>query len=698
MVVMFAALISMVFFGSWQSMGPKVRAWFGSTGEREVVGSIAGNKVRMGEVRELIENLRIAGESSRWMAMVLSQKATEPQARMVLYRNTIGATAWPIVAQSMSGEKPSLLTALTWQALYREARAAGFDTSEAEVEMRLKLLEQVGLSPQIRDRLISQLAQGKPDKFRQALRVDMTLRAYIEWLSEVCSGAVSPELRREFIKSDDRVKVRLAVVKADDFLAEVKDIPEAALQEQFNKYKKDLPGKGAEGYGYRIPDRVQIEYLEADPKAYEDAVRSRVTDALIEAYYIERKDPEFLIPDATSKSSEKPAAETPKAAAAAPAKAAPKDKAPAGPKGAPGEKGPLTAPVKAAPAPAPAAAPAAPAAKFEAPMGAKAESPLPPAMPEKKYRPLAEVKEQIRQKLIGEEAEVAAREAMHAVIAEIRPLKKAPDLRIYADGKKIKFVSLPGFYSEKQLAELPGIGKSVRGQDRFAAVAVSISDFVGAKAKLGVMEISDPFTGTDGTAYAVRVIAGQANHEPASPAEVGKDVLADVRREKAFEIAKAAAEKLSAAAAKGTLEAAAKDAHVKTVESDWFAAERPISFQGRFFTIPASLPEVGTNPVAVSECFKMAAENKKISLVTLAAEKMAVVIELVGHKGPREAGYELMRPMLAEQVGVAVGGACLKQTIDLKAIQARMAVKLDVADEFRPVRSVREEDSGGDDF
>ena len=136
----------------------------------------------------------------------------------------------------------------------------------------------------------------------EALRVDMTIRAYVDWLGEAMADAVTPELRKEFVKNDDRLQIRMAVFKAADFLPEVKTVPEEDLVKQFDAYKVDFAGKGKEGYGYRISDKVALEYLVADPKAFEEQAAAKVTDKQIQDYYEADKDRDFLVeaPVATS--------------------------------------------------------------------------------------------------------------------------------------------------------------------------------------------------------------------------------------------------------------------------------------------------------------------------------------------------------------------------------------------------------------
>jgi hypothetical protein len=322
--------------------------------------------------------------------------------------------------------------------------------------------------------------------------------------------------------------------------------------------------------------------------------------------------------------------------------------------------------------------------------------------PEKKFRPLSEVRDEIRKTLVRKEAARMAHELISQDVGEIRQMKKPPDLRIWADGKRVRYVAVPDFLTADQLEALPGIGKAMRGEATLGAEALALSQLVGPeKARLGLMEISEPFIGPDGDAYALRDAAFQANHEPASLAEVKDQVAGDLRRAKAFDIAREKARKLLDEATAKNLEEAAKAAGAKTALSDWVPQQRvfPIPSTGQILTMPSLLPEVGTNRVVLSECFRMAAEKKRLSLVTLADEKQVVVVELEGRKPPREALFEQDRPMLAAQVARQLGGEALRKAIDPLSIERRMAVVVTASEEFHMPRGARGFDGsdGSDD-
>jgi len=607
MVLMALAVISMVFFQAWSYMGPKLEQWFGSSGPRTVVGTIDGRTVRFGELLEFHTKLRQAAMADLQWRVDLSRQATdsEMRQRLVNLYLQIMAMRFPWVTEVLQ-ERMDAAKTIVWVALYDEARRAGIEATRAEAENYLKSVKDAGLSAEAIQRTISQAGGGDRTKFVEALRTEMTLRMYVQWLGETLSGAVDPEVRRLFAQVDERIKVRLAVLRAADFVSQVGEIPDPVIQEQFNKYKSYPPGKGPEGFGYRIPDRVAVEYLVADPKAFEEQAKPKVTDEMIRQYYEAAKDTQYLVKD------EKPAE-------------AKKDEA----------------------------------RKDEA----KKEEAKPP---EKEYRPLEEVREEIRKKLVEQESAALARERMEADVAEIRAAKRGADLAIWADGKQVRRVALLGLHTPEQLAELAGIGKAVRGSETFPADAMAMMELVGqAHAKLSVMEISEPFVGPSDECYAFRVTNIEKSREPTSLAEVRDRVVTDVRETKAFEITREKARKLLETAAEKGLVAAADAAKVPVTATEWFSREQPI---------PSVPPEIGASRVVVGECFRMTDEGRQRTLVTLAENRTAVVAEWADRRPPREAGYAAQRMSLVNRVGGQVGRAALAQAVSPKSIQERMAV------------------------
>jgi len=621
MVLMVLAVASMVLWSIGSKVWPRLMGWVSGEGNPEV-GTIGGAPVRQRELATFARQIRVAGRAARTLLYKLAPSVKTPEAQADLSFQTAGRSIWPMVGDEFLNEKPSGSDVLTWLALYREARQWGFDASGLEVEARLEALHKLGLTAKDLKQTIAQEG-GDSDFFYGALRVDMTLRAYVDWLMETTAVAVQPELRRRFARLDEKMKVRLAVLKAEDFRDKVPEPSEEDLQKQFDACKQQLPGQGPKGFGYRIPDRVRIEYLVADPKAFEKDAEARAADEDVKAYYEAHKESDYLVKEEPKKE------------------------------------------------------------------GADEAAPVAGAPKEKKFRPLEEVRDEIRKILLDTEAGRLAREKLQADVSEVRSMREAPDLRIWADDALVvQYRAVPEMLTGEQLAALEGVGGAARENRGLAEQALALAELVGPeRAQMAVGELSEVFTDADGRAYAFRVTRCEANHEPASLDEVRDKVIADVRLESAFESAVSAGRALLEAAAEPGLEAAAKKAGVAVEESDWFPRERmvPVGRMGRWFAFPPSLPIVGSNRLVVSECFRLDPKGQRRTLITLARERQIVVIEVVDRKAPREAAYELMRPLLADEVSRELAESVHEDVFDREAIRRRLQAMLTT-----PVEEARE--------
>ncbi|MCC6906411.1 MAG: hypothetical protein IT430_00590 [Phycisphaerales bacterium] len=86
-------------------------------------------------------------------------------------------------------------------------------------------------------------------------------------------------VRHIFDKFEDKVNVALVFVDAADHIADLPEPDEALLTEQFEKYKHVAPGEGEKGFGYRLPDRAQVEYLTIDYDSVIDQVQASGLEA-----------------------------------------------------------------------------------------------------------------------------------------------------------------------------------------------------------------------------------------------------------------------------------------------------------------------------------------------------------------------------------------------------------------------------------
>lgn len=84
------------------------------------------------------------------------------------------------------------------------------------------------------------------------------------------------ELWDYYRKNRTEVNVKLLPVPASQFVSQVKEKPTTEeLKDLFEKYKEEEPSPSRETPGFKLPRRVRVEWIEADPKSphYQKAVR-----------------------------------------------------------------------------------------------------------------------------------------------------------------------------------------------------------------------------------------------------------------------------------------------------------------------------------------------------------------------------------------------------------------------------------------
>jgi len=637
MILVFGGVLGMVGWGVFGSERFRnlVTSLLGGGPGGEVVGRIGSREVTQKELGWFVTHLQMSGRACELWYRFLAGRAEDREDAAHISEDTVGQSAWLILAQRLEDpEQIDPATKMAWLALEEEACRFGFGTPAVEVERRLERLRSLGLTERDMANTVARLAQGRRGVFLEALRRDMTLMAYIQYLYEALGVPVRPELRRAFARQDARLKVRMAVFKAEDALDDVGEPAEDAILEYFNKYKQYLPGKGPDGIGYRIPAKVAVEYLVAEPDAFEDAAAETVTEESIEAYYKQHKDTEFRIEQEDEGEDEEKEKDT---------EADDEADADEDPEEIPGEK----------------------------------------EVVEKKYRPLEEVREEIRDRLVRHEAEDLARKHLAGLVGEISTKRKGIDLRIWADGRRVRYVRLPDPLTAEELAEVEGLGGATRDRTTIPQAALNVVELVGPeKARLAVGEISEVYTGTDGKAYAFRVTDALPSREPKSLDEVRPAVVEDVRRAEAFRTVRERAKRLLEAAAGKGLETAAQEAkpEVETLTTDWFPRERFVPYGGRWISFAPTLPEVGSSPALVAKCFEMVRDGRERTLVTLGDKQMVVVAEVIDRKAPREAGYARFRPLVVQRLSRRMAGRALMDLLDPASIRRRWDVSVEISE------------------
>jgi len=168
--------------------------------------------------------------------------------------------------------------------LFEEARQLGVRVSRDLVE---QMLQRGGVTPQ-------QLADVR-DRSRLSLEslydlVGQWLAVYeVVQLQADALGDSVPRIELAFRDRNQEATVQLSVIETRAFLPRVSEPTEEELQAYFDEAKDRETAHTEDGlkFGYRLPDRVRIEYLTVDPDEIVNSIRVRAKEA--QRYYEENK-------------------------------------------------------------------------------------------------------------------------------------------------------------------------------------------------------------------------------------------------------------------------------------------------------------------------------------------------------------------------------------------------------------------------
>ncbi len=144
------------------------------------------------------------------------------------------------------------------------------------------------------------------DEILASLKEEMLARNYLN-SNQYAFMTVTPDQGwRDWLRVNDRVVLEAAAIPTDKYLVDVKDPTDAELTEFYDKYKDEEKGpEVAFGTtelpsarpGFRIPRKLDIQFIEANYDSYLAKAEEKVTDEQIAKYYEEHKDPMFVKAD-----------------------------------------------------------------------------------------------------------------------------------------------------------------------------------------------------------------------------------------------------------------------------------------------------------------------------------------------------------------------------------------------------------------
>ena len=262
--------------------------------------------------------------------------------------------------------------------LAKAAEDAGMKISDETLVNYLNELGRRNVTPAQMRQMVAGLSSGAGrlsiDYLIEALREEMLAHNY-RISHEFAFETVTPQQRwKDWSRINDRVIVEAAAVPAEMYLADVKEPTEAELTAFFDKYKDREPVPDFYGSlelpaaspGFRVPRKIDVQFIEASYDEYLAKAEAKVTDEEIAKFYEENK---ALFPKMSAGLKDDAAKETPNATPPAAAneskEAAPEAKPADGPKS--------ETPAEEKKAEEPAATPADPAEKKDTPAAKEGE-------------------------------------------------------------------------------------------------------------------------------------------------------------------------------------------------------------------------------------------------------------------------------------------------------------------------------------
>jgi len=551
---------------------------------------------------------------------------------------------------------------LQWYLLLTEARGAGVAVSDAELD---EMLSDPTRYRKSRDELIPLSGNFNPnirEQLKAELRDLMAVRLYVE--RGVGSIKISqPLINDHLARNQQQVQLRVSVIEAGAFVGEVQSVSEEELRLQFDAFASNPagnydPDRNPFGFGYRIPDRIRIQYIAVPRAEVERAVIASKDESLWEEeaiMYHTQHPGEFQTPVAKP-TGDKPATQ------------------------------PTTLPTTR------------PYAEARGDVLTAIRGPL---IEQKELAVLNRMNQQLaadHQKAIAppaagkpapttQQAE-AARTPYGVAYGSFEYLQKLADDVQRQFGVKVAVVSQPGLLSADQIREMKDIGMAFidepsqqmtmpRGAAEYLIESTRPLLSGAALTRSGLLDLLQPsraLRGMDGTMYVARVVEAEQSHAPRTLEEVKADVEKDVRKKLVFAKAVDAGQKvLDAAKVAGDLQNAPGAGVVQTTGF----------FDG------GGVADIGLKDAdawsykLVEPAFKLLRDVKStsqlpvFSLVKLQRDDKVIVAQLMDVKTLLSVSKQSMEHLQAESevARSLMRGVSFEQWFSLDAVSRRLSFK-----------------------
>jgi len=181
-----------------------------------------------------------------------------------------------------------------WILLQNEAQNAGIRISNEQAgELLGRIIPQLFQGQTYRQIVSAVITQQRiPEK--QILATLGKLLAIMQYSSIICSNEdlTNRQIMRMASNEDERLNVEFVQFDSDVFAEQQEAPSEDKIIEQFNKYKAFAPGTVSDenpyGFGYKLPNRVQLEYIACRLDEVKTIVK-RPTQDEIGSYYSRNK-------------------------------------------------------------------------------------------------------------------------------------------------------------------------------------------------------------------------------------------------------------------------------------------------------------------------------------------------------------------------------------------------------------------------
>ncbi len=266
----------------------------GGGGGRSTIGTVNGEEISPDEVRNaqaLFSNAqRIYVQTSFGTTSLPVYLMIEPALRRLSFDQ--GAQTMTMVQQSLLLAQQAMQTLerdpVTFYLLLREARQNGVDVPLDRVEDQL-----VSRNASI---LIDSQGGSQPVPFTE-LTGDAIRGRYLHSAKAIADVMLSANRYSDFTKisrpladffvaqAQQEVTLDVVVFDADTYLGNVPAPADDEITKQFERYRDVIAGNHTDenpfGFGYRLPDRVKLQYLAIERADVEASIRQRLAEQTV---------------------------------------------------------------------------------------------------------------------------------------------------------------------------------------------------------------------------------------------------------------------------------------------------------------------------------------------------------------------------------------------------------------------------------